>query len=77
MQMRLETNSAEIIARMLERNLTIDSAAEMTGISRSTLAKAVNRDSTISYITAARLRKAFGNDIIRILPPKRKRAVIE
>lgn len=73
MQMRLETNSAAIINQMLERNLTIDSAVELTGLSRSTLAKVVNADSTISYRTAARLKKAFGVDaVIRILPPRRR-----
>ena len=77
MQMRLETNSAAIISEMLERNLTIDSAAELTGLSRSTLAKVVNADSTISYRTAARLKKAFDVDaVIRILPPKRQREAI-
>lgn len=77
MQMRLETNSAAIITQMLERNLTIDSAAELTGLSRSTMTKAVSSDTTISYSTAARLKKAFGVDsVIRILPPKRKREVI-
>lgn len=69
MRTRLQSNSAAIWAAMLERGYDVQRAAEVCNINNKHFSLILQADKNIYCKTAAKLKKAFGDDVVTILPP--------
>ena len=69
MRTRLQSNSAAILAAMIERGYDLQRASEVCNIHPSNFSVLLKADKEIYFKTAAKLKKAFGDDAVTILPP--------
>ena len=66
--MRLIVDSAALLAAIMDKRQTMTSAAEHSGISFSTMTRLTSRDCSVRPMTAGRLRRAFGDRVVRLIP---------
>lgn len=73
MYTRLKPNATVLVKFLLDKAITIDEAAKLSGVSASRLIAFMRRDDvSVHYKTAAKLTKYFGADSVTILPTKTK-----
>ena len=66
-KVRIMANSDALCNAVIERGMTTREVAELTGISKARVIDLLHEDRPIRYVTAARLRKNFGADVIRLV----------
>lgn len=66
---RVKSNSAAIVATMIERGMSRDDVAQACGIDVYRLSRIISADRPIHYKTAAKLVKALGADAVTITEP--------
>lgn len=64
--MIIRTNASELLTALLDSGLTASAAAAMAGVSTARFVKFLHEDTRISYSTASKLRKHFGDAVIII-----------
>lgn len=69
MKTRIRSNSAVIVALMIERGLSVKRGAIETGVNPVTFSAVINRDTNISYATATKLQSVFGIEAVTIDKP--------
>lgn len=69
MRTRLQSNSSAILAAMLERGYDVQRAAEVCNIDSKHFSLILKADKGVYIKTAIKLKKAFGDDVVTILPP--------
>lgn len=69
MRTRVQNNSAAILDAMINKGLSACEAAQAVGVHVDTLTYLLKADRPIHYKTAAKLKKAFGENSVTILPP--------
>lgn len=67
MKTRCQTNSAELVRKMIEQNLSSKEAAQIVGLPPAHFSQLIQRDRPINYKTAAALKKAFGTCAVVIV----------
>ena len=70
----LLSNAQGLTDAIVDRQLTKRDAAKKAGLCVDTLRVLIRRDTKISLKTAGKLRAAFGDAAIRILPAQMKEA---
>lgn len=66
---RVKSNSAAIVAAMIERGMSREDVARACNINVYRLSRIISADRPIHYKTAAKLVKAFGTDAVTITEP--------
>lgn len=60
-----KSNSRALLQTLLDRNLSLTSAAEQSGVSQDLLGKLIRDDRHISIRTAGKLKAAFGDSAVK------------
>lgn len=68
-QTRVKSNSAAIMAALLNRGVSVARAARESGIAAGMLTSLLKRDRHVHYRTASRLRNYFGDKAVEVVPP--------
>lgn len=63
----LMSNAAEILSVMFEKNLPPTQAAKVAGVTFDTLIRAISGDVRIRFDTAAKFRRIFGDEAVRVV----------
>lgn len=66
---RIRNNSAVILGKMIAKGFSVGEAAKTAGLNADTFTRLIAADCPIHAKTASKLRNAFGEDAITILPP--------
>lgn len=66
--MKFVVNSSELRKVVFAEDMTVADAATKTGISGCCFSRLLDCDRTIHLRTAGRLRRAFGDHVVRTMP---------
>lgn len=62
----VKTNSRAIVSEMVRQGLSARQAAQRCGVSLTSMARFMRRDSPVNYETAGKIAKAFGANSVQI-----------
>lgn len=68
-------DAGELLKSILAADLTVAKAARQAGISDRQLGKLLTGKRRVQVKTAGRLRRAFGDHVVRTMPPDLKKGV--
>lgn len=67
----VRSNPVALLEAVLSRSLSITNAAKTAGVDRVTLDEAIRSSRPLTVKTASKLTKAFGDDVVTLVNPKR------
>lgn len=70
MNQRVFSNATGLVAAVMERGLTATQAARSANMSRDAFDRAIKADVPLTLKTAARLKAAFGADVVKFNQPR-------
>ena len=68
----VRSNPVALLDAVLSRGLSVTNAAKTASVDRGTLDEAIRSSRPLTVKTAAKLKAAFGDDVVTLVNPKRR-----